>query len=231
MAAAVIVAGIAALMMLPLGPGRVPNAAPDSASADTGGRAPDSTMVFPPAVVTESAPPRTGAPGRGGTVPPRTPAPTVGSISVTAPQDAQIWIRDLDVGYGNARRDSLPPGTYAVRAVVPAIDGCDAATETKLVRVSAGQVSPIVMAPKLCGLLEIDYVARRNNQVITDQPVWYSLTPAGATARETTLAPGAKVVTVGRYRLTVRMAGCSDYGEEIEILAGETRKVSIRPIC
>jgi serine/threonine-protein kinase len=231
---AVVLAGLAALFALPLGgPRGLSSATPDSLLIDSTSGVPETTMVFPPAVVTDSGRPKnTTSPGRATTPPGKNASSTMGTIVVNAPQDARITINDQQIGIGQARKDSLAPGTYTVRAEMPAVDGCGEARQVTTVRVTAGGTHTVPLSPKLCGYLDIDYVARRNNQVITGSPVWFSLSPIqGPGAREATWTGGPRVVAVGRYRLTVRMAECSDYNEEIEILAGETTRVVIRPIC
>jgi hypothetical protein len=87
------------------------------------------------------------------------------------------------------------------------------------------------MTPNLCRTLDINVVAQRNGRPV-DATVWYALQPEGGEMpRDVPLTPGAKVLAVGRWTLRVRIAGCTDYTETIDILAGEQRKVFARPIC
>jgi len=74
-------------------------------------------------------------------------------------------------------------------------------------------------------------IARRNNQNV-EQPIWYSLQPEGGEAsKEAVLTRGPKVLTVGRYRLKVRMVTCGPFDDMIEILAGESTRVPIVMDC
>lgn len=231
-AGGVIIVGIAALLMLPLGPAGLSSATPDSVVIDTSlTGAPETTTVVPPAVVTDTSRPKAAIPGKA--LPPaKGPAPTTGSIVVTAPADAQVTVNDVLIGYGNSRRDSLAPKTYVVRAELPTVDGCDAGRSTTTVTVRAGAVHQLTFAPRFCGYLDLDVVARRNDKVIPTPNIWYTLTPeSGTRLAETVWSPGAKVLPVGKYQLLVRIAECSPYTEDIEILPGETRIVRIRALC
>ena len=157
---------------------------------------------------------------------------TVGTISVKAPQDAQVRLGDQKIDFGDTRIDSLVPGSYTVSAELPTpMDGCTEARKTAPVTVRAGAVTNVDLRPRLCGTLEILVNARRSNQNVA-QTIWYSLQPEGGTAsRETVLSPGPKVVTVGRYHLRVNVATCNPYDDDIEIFAGEPRNVSIVLLC
>lgn len=243
-AAAIVVGGVVALLALPIGPDGLPTAATDSLGGPDTAGAGDSTLVFPPAVVTESAPPKGSAPAPRGGSTPKAPAsaPTVGSIRVTAPAEATISVDGVEVGFGSVRKDSLQPGQHSVRAVYPTnIEGCDAASITRLVTVGAGATVPVQLNPRPCGILEIEVVARRGDQPVSGT-IWYSVQAEGVTdtPRDTPLTPGGnrdqpvrdrKVLAVGSYRLRVKAAGCADFDDAVEILAGETRREAIRLLC
>ena len=193
-------------------------------SIDTG------TVVGPPTPAGKLPPGRTTGPGRGGTT---TPAvrPTVGSISVKAPPDAQVSLGDQKIDFGDTRIDSLAPGSYTIRAELPAMEGCTEARKTMPVRVQAGVATNVILTPKLCGTLEIIVTARRNNQPVT-QPIWYSTQPEGGQASsEIPLAPGPKVLSVGKYTLRINMMTCSQYEATIDILAGELTRITPVLLC
>jgi serine/threonine protein kinase len=224
---------IAALFALPFdGSLGTSGTAPDSVPPDTVGQTGiNSGTIQGPPLPTESLPPgRSTGPGRGTTAPPT--RENVGSISIKAPPDAQVTLDDRLIGYGDKRIDSLPPGTYKVSAEVPtSLEGCGEARKVTVVRVSAGSGSSVTLTPRLCGTLDINVIARRNNQNV-EQPVWYSLQPEGGEAsKEAVLTRGLKVLTVGRYRLKVRMVTCGPFDDMIEILAGESTRVPIVMDC
>jgi serine/threonine-protein kinase len=237
--ASVVVAGVAALLWLPLGNSvSTTNAAtdslvtPDSGTVGVGndtGTVGDTSSGVPAG---RGSPPLPKGTIPGKTNQPVTTArPTTGIIVVRAPDDARITIKDQEIGFGDARRDSLAPGLYVVRAELPAIEGCDAARSTATVTVRAGATHPVTLAPKLCGRIELNVIARRNNSNVA-QTIWYTLQPEGGEApREITLTPGPKVVPVGKYRLRVSMMTCQPYDESIEIIAGELLKVPIVMLC
>ena len=232
--ATLLVAALVALFTLPLGgPLSLSNAATDSLPlTDTsGGNSTDSvTGVGPPVPVSSLPPGRTTGPGRGTVTTPPTRS-TFGTISVNAPADAEVSLFDKSVGFGQTRIDSVAPGTYTVRAIIPAIEGCTDARKAASVRVQPGAVSTVTLNPRLCGTLDISVIARRNNQNV-DQPIWYSLQQDGGDAsKEAVLTSGLKVLPVGRYRLRVRMVTCGPFDDMIEILAGEPTRVPIVMDC
>ena len=233
--ATLIVAAIAALLAFPLGiPIGTTNAATDSVPAGTGANVLDSVTVLGPGAPVSSLPPgRTTGPGRSTT--PATPKSQFGSISVSAPADAEISIGDQVIGFGQARRDSLPPGPYTVRAVLPSnLPGCTWASVTRPVNVRAGVVQPVQLAPKLCGAIEIKASGRRNEQPI-EGTIWYTMQPEGGPEPPEAPLPASgitKVLPVGKYILRLRMNSCAPYFDELEILAGETiARTSIALIC
>jgi serine/threonine protein kinase len=230
--ATLLVLAIAGLFAFPLGgPLATTNTANDSLPADTTGlNSTDSgAVVGPPAPIGSLPPGRTTGPGRSTSPPIR---PTVGTIEIKAPPDAQISLGDQKVGFGDTRLDSIVQGSYLLRAELPAaMEGCGEARKTMPVRVNPGLITRVELRPKLCGTLEINVIARRNNKAV-DQPVWYSLQPeGGAASKEVPLTPGPKVLSVGRYQLRITMATCSNYDDTIEILAGEPTKVIPVLLC
>jgi hypothetical protein len=233
--ATVVVGGVAALLAFPLGE-PVAATRTDTLATDSNLVSTDSVpLVVPP--VTESLPPgKTTSPGRS-TTPTPGPRATVGAIAVSAPPDAQISIRDEDIGFGQSRRDSLSPGPYLVRAVLPAIDGCTSNRDSTTVNVVAGRVTPVRLAPRLCGTIVIKASGRDSRNQVVPRELWYTLQPEGsAEPREQSLpADGlTRIVPVGKYFLHVRMAQCTPYDEReaFEVFAGETiSRQSIVLIC
>lgn len=232
----VILAGIAALLFLPIGPTGLSSATPDSMLVETNvAGVPETTMIIPPAVVTESGTPKVTIPEKSTPPPKNTPPATTGSIVVTAPVDAEISVRDVVIGFGNTRRDSLAPDTYVVRAELPTIDGCTDGRQTTTVRVRAGGTHQVTFTPKFCGMIEINAVGRRDERTTVPGPIWYSLKPLGASEdpKEQILPMASPLVLpVGKYQLQVRKPNCVPYNETVEILAGETiRRTSLVLIC
>jgi serine/threonine-protein kinase len=237
--AAIVVAGIASLIAFPLG-SRVntTNAATDSlAPTDSAsvGMVDTSSIVGPPALPGGSSPPKATAPGKSSPAPVTTARPTVGSISVNAPADAQISIGDQVIGTGNSRKENIAPGQYVVRAVFPTdIAGCESAKQSRLVNVVAGVTSPLTMVVRPCGMIEIKASGRRADNSIVPGTIWYSLKPEGGPEPSATPLPlpSPKVLPVGKYHLRVQMSGCAPYDDDLEIFAGETNaRTSIVLLC
>jgi len=233
--ATILVGAIAALLTFPLGgPVSTTNAATDSLPPDTGavGVIDTAGSMGSPTPI-ESLPKKGTVPGKTGQPAAR---PTVGQIVVSAPADAAVTIGDVDVGTGQSRRDSLPPGSYLVRAVLPTpIEGCIWATATRMVTVTAGATKPVTMTPQLCGTIEINASGRRNERPVPGT-IWYSMQPEGGPEPEELVlpSPGPKLIVlpVGKYTLRMRMNSCAPYTDELEILAGEKiRRTSIALIC
>ena len=231
--ATLLVATIAGLFASSLGGPLSTNNTTDSIPiVDTTGLNPTDSgaVVGPPAPVGSLPPGRTTGPGRNTTTPPV--RSTFGTIAVRAPQDAQVSLGDKPIDFGDTRIDSLPQGSYTVRAELPAaMEGCGEARKTTVVNVRPGGVHNVELRPRLCGTLEITVNARRNNQNVA-QTIWYSLQPEGGQAsKEAVLAPGPKVVTVGKYHLRVNVATCNPYDDDIEIFAGETTRIVATLLC
>ena len=178
-------------------------------------------------------PGRTTGPGRSGTATPPVRS-TVGSIVIKASQDAQISIGDRVIGFGDARQDSLAPGSYTIRAeLLSAMEGCDHARKTALVKVNAGVTQTIQLNPQLCGAIDIRATGRKNERPI-EGTIWYMMQPEGGPepAEATLPLMQPKVLPVGKYTLRLRMNSCAPYAERVEILAGETiRRTSIALLC
>ncbi len=228
--ATLVVAAVAALIAFPLG-GREATTSADSLTTDSttviGGVDSTGAVVPVPPVTANSLPPGKTPPGKGTT--PVTNS-KFGTIAVSAPTDAEVFINDASVGTGQTRRDSLAPQTYAVRAVFPTeISGCVWATQTKTVNVRAGVVSPVSLNPVPCGTIEI----RARGPGAATATFWYAMQPEGQPRPpDTPLTPGAKVFPVGKYRLFVGSAQCTEYSDDLEILAGvATARTSIVLIC
>ena len=237
--AAVLVAAVAAVFAFPLGglltgTNTKTDSLPPESTTVVGG---DTIPFMGPLAPVNSLPPgKSTAPGRPtGPAVPGTP-PQFGRVVVNAPADARITIGDEEIGYGQSRRDSLAPGTYAVRAVLPAIDGCDEGRQMTTVNVVAGRTHTVSLTPKLCGTLQLRAVGRdERNQPVARQ-LWYSLQPEGAEEPpDLPLPPGGltRVLPVGKYTLRVKMERCDGYLEErLEVFAGEPNsRQSIRLSC
>ena len=157
-----------------------------------------------------------------------------GAIAIRAPADAEISINDQVVGIGGARRDSLQPGPYNVRAVLPTnMAGCTWASVSRPVNVRAGVTQTVELTPQLCGAIEIRASGRRNERPI-EWTIWYMMQAEGGAepAEQTLPLSEPRVLPVGKYILRLRMKDCAQYSEPVEILAGETiRRTSIALLC
>ena len=224
--ATLVVAAIAAGVSLTLGGPLSTNAATDSVPAETTTvvNPVDSTGLPGTSTPINSLPPgRTTGPGKGPVTIPAGRA-TTGTVVVNAPADARITIRDQEIGFGQSRRDSLVPGTYLVRAELPAIDGCDESRQVTTVNVVAGRVHTVTLTPRLCGTINIKAAGRDSRNQNVAREMWYSLQPEGAAEPpDLLLPPGGigRVTPVGKYTLRVKMRNCASYEDPLEVFAGE----------
>jgi serine/threonine protein kinase len=237
--ATILVAGAVALFAFPLGGPLGPtNATTDTLPPDSipVGTIDTAGVVGSPDPVESLPPGKTTSPGRSTRPAPGARSP-FGSLTVNAPADAAVMIGDQHIGYGQSSRDSLAPGSYAVRATLPAIDGCSEASQTKIVTVVAGAPRSVSLTPKLCGTILIRASGRDPRNQPVPRELWYSLQPEGAAEPPEQLLPAgglSKVVPVGKYTLHVRMRNCTPYDETpmLEIFAGETiSRQSIIVLC
>jgi hypothetical protein len=234
--ATVLVATVAAIVAFPLGGALLGNnTGTDSLPPETTAvvNPLDSTTILGPATPVNSLPPgRTTGPGRGTTPAGRA---TTGIVVVNAPADARITIADQEIGFGQSRRDSLAPGTYAVRAELPAIPGCDESRQMTTVNVVAGRTHTVNLAPRLCGTIIVKASGRDGKNQPVPRELWYSMQPEGGVEPpDQPLAPGGltKVMAVGKYTLRVKMRNCATYEDPLEIFAGEPiSRQSITLLC
>ena len=233
--ATILVAAVAGLFASSLGgPLTTSNVGTDSlATADTTGLGLIDTGTVGTQPTPGPVPGRTTGPGRGGATTPPVRS-TVGSIAIKAPAGAQISIGDRVIGFGDARQDSLAPGSYTIRAELPtAMVGCDEARKTALVKITAGVTQTIQLNPQFCGAIEIMATGRRNERPVQGT-IWYMMQPEGGPEPPEATLPLAqpKVLPVGKYTLRLRMNACVPYSERVEILAGETiKRTSIALLC
>lgn len=234
--ATILVATVAAIVAFPLGGTLLGNATTDSLPPESTAvvvNPLDSTTILGPATPVNSLPPgRTTWPGRGTTPAARA---TTGIVVVNAPADAQITIDGQEIGFGQSRRDSIAPGTHAVRAELPSIAGCDESRQMTTVNVVAGRTHTVTLTPKLCGTIIIRASGRDARNQPVPRELWYSMQPDGAAEPpDQTLPAGGltRVIAVGKYTLRVKMRGCADYEDPLEIFAGEPiSRQSITLLC
>jgi eukaryotic-like serine/threonine-protein kinase len=236
--ATIVVATVATILASPFGVPVVPTkTGTDTLTPDTISSNPDSIPGVGPVPV-NSLPPGKTTPGRSST--PTTPGTrsTVGSIVVSAPADAQVFIGDQEAGFGQSRRDSLSPGSYLVRAVLPAIDGCTVNRDSANVTVVAGRVTTLrSLTPKLCGTVVLKARGSDPRNQPVSRELWYALQPEGQAEPPEQPLPTeglTKVVPVGKYLLHIRMRMCTPYDETpaFELFAGETiTRTAIVLIC
>ena len=206
------------------GRSRVPRAVDDSARSRFG-RDRTSTVIGDSTSRATQAVPASGSSARVATRPAsRTNAS--GTLLVTAPADADIYVNDEPVGRGTWRSGQLPVGRYNVRASLGGLPGCPSAETNVEVDVTASARRTVTLEPLACGRLVLEFAA-------TSAPHYRLVPVRGGPTREGVLPVGTPIVLPdGLYRLTVEASACAPYEDaQLPVVAGKTRRESRTLIC
>jgi len=97
-------------------------------------------------------------PGRSGRDTGRAAAANLGrgSLTIITPGDASVTLDGHPITAGSWEADTIPAGDHEVVASIPAIQGCEAATVKRSIRVRAGSAVERTLTPRQCGRLELD---------------------------------------------------------------------------
>ncbi|MBK6488718.1 MAG: protein kinase [Gemmatimonadetes bacterium] len=155
------------------------------------------------------------------------PPTTTGRLSVSAPSNARVSFNGQAVADGGWRNDSITPGEYVVGASIPASSGCSWATVEERVRVRAGGVHAVTLAPRPCGSIAI-------NLLNVASGARYTVSSADGTVTLTGALPsdGPVVVPVGSYRVTAQQPLCASYtNENVVVAADRATSLTFRMIC
>jgi hypothetical protein len=138
------------------------------------------------------------------------PPPTTGRIAVTAPEGAKLTLNGTSVE-GPNWSDSLKPGSYVVRAVVPSLEGCPTAASEQTVRLRAGITERVSLSPRPCGTLEIK---ARN----AASGARYTLSAEGVVLRSGALPQASPIILpVGQYEFNAHRPSCRDFRSTVAI--------------
>ena len=153
-------------------------------------------------------------------------------LYVSAPAGAEVTLDGTVVSSnGTWSTDTLPPGSYEVRATVPAgMAECPTPRETQFVTLRERDSQALALNPRGCGTLMIEATPRNASYVLTDQ--------RGATVRQGQLPMRSPImVSAGSYRLSLTANYCAPYVHTpgtppIVITAGRRVKTpNIKLIC
>jgi serine/threonine-protein kinase len=158
---------------------------------------------------------------------PRPTPPSTGRIVVSAPASARVSLNGQAVADGNWRSDTLAPGDYTVGASIPASSGCSWATVEERVRVRAGAVQNVSLAPRACGSIAIKMLNA------TEDAEYTIVAADGGVRLSGTLPLGAPVVVpAGAYRVTAQQPLCATYtNESVMVSADRSTALTFRVIC
>lgn len=153
---------------------------------------------------------------------------TKGRLTILAPPNARVSVNGQVVSDGSWRADTLKPGEYAIEATLPASSGCESATVDERVRVRAGGVQSVTLAPKPCGVIVINML-----NVATSGARFTIVSNDGSVRKEGALPQtGGIVVPVGLYRVTAQQPMCTAYIDDaIVVNPDRTTPLTFRVIC
>ncbi|MDQ3697688.1 MAG: carboxypeptidase-like regulatory domain-containing protein, partial [Gemmatimonadota bacterium] len=149
------------------------------------------------------------------------------ALRIDAPDSAAVSVNGARVGRGYWAKDSLPPGMYTVGAILPAVDGCIAARQSRRIRVLEGETTRVTLRPRACGYLIINAGQPGADYTITaliggGEPV------SGRLVR----AEDQVLLPEGTYRLRVSAPGCESYtSDSIRVAPIEASRKWFRLDC
>ncbi|HZF68026.1 MAG TPA: serine/threonine-protein kinase [Gemmatirosa sp.] len=165
--------------------------------------------------------------GRSDSLPAAPPPPSRGTLELGAPPEAALTVDGTSVGRGSWVSDSVTPGRHWVRAVLPAVAGCESADSALAVELQPGERKVVRLRPVRCGRLLVDDVS--------PAPAHFVLRGVrGAFERRGSVPFQAPlVVPEGEYTLTVDVAGCVEFNDRVRVLGNGAlqRTARIRLIC
>jgi hypothetical protein len=148
------------------------------------------------------------------------PQPTVGRLSIAAPEGARLIVNGIGVGGPNWSSDTLSPGTYAIRAVIASLDGCPSSTSDHTVRLRAGASERATLSPRPCGMLEIN--ARNASTGAT-----FTLSREGVVQQRGALPQlNPLVLPVGQYQFNAQRPSCRDFSSTVSVAQAGTRPIT-----
>ena len=165
-----------------------------------------------------------GVAARGGS--PGSKPITAGTLSISVPQDADVYLDGEFIARGSWRSGPLALGRYTVRASLGGLPGCASADTATMVDVMPNVRRAVTLEPVPCGRLQLDFTATT--------PPHYTLVPLrGGPTREGMLPLAQPLVLPdGIYRLTVEASACATYRDEsLPVVAGKTRREPHTLIC
>ncbi|HEY0780396.1 MAG TPA: hypothetical protein VGD56_20740, partial [Gemmatirosa sp.] len=144
---------------------------------------------------------------------------TAGTLSVSVPGDAEVFLDGDPVGRGPWRSGTVSPGRYTIRASLGGLPGCSSADTVVTVDVAPGARRAVTLEPIPCGRLMLEFAA-------TSTP-HYTLVRAGGGATRQGVLPLSEplILPDGTYRLTVEASACASYSDDrLPVVAGTTRR-------
>jgi serine/threonine-protein kinase len=143
--------------------------------------------------------------------------PTVGTVAVTAPENATILFDGREVSTnGSWQADTVKLGEHQVVASLPAPSACPTATESRSVRLTAGRPSrSVTLNPRSCGRLSFNGTPKNARWVLRSIPP----SDSGVRRDGTGVPVTDLVLPAGDYLRTITADRCVYYGDTISVQA------------
>jgi hypothetical protein len=139
--------------------------------------------------------------------------PTLGTVRVSVPDDARVELDGVEQGRGALRLTNVEPGSRTIRASLTGAEGCDAASVSRTISVTAGRTEMVTLEPRRCGSLVLNVDPERASFTLL----------AGNRVVRTGFVSQAPVILLpaGTYQLQLRAEGCQDYAAPVQIVEGQ----------
>ena len=157
-------------------------------------------------------------------------APPRARLVVEAPSRVTVLLDGQPLGTGAIDVDTLPPGTYQLRASIPGQAGCPTTSVSETVTIADTGVQNVSLYPRRCGTVTIRMTRGPERGAVV-----YSIRHANSTrTRETGQLPLREplVLPEGAYTLNVKGPRfCADYNAPFTVYADRETPMSFAMLC
>ncbi|HEU4640944.1 MAG TPA: serine/threonine-protein kinase [Gemmatimonadaceae bacterium] len=156
------------------------------------------------------------------------PAPAVAEsppeLRVDVPDGAAVRVDGHLVAHGDWHTRKITAGRHTISATMASVPGCPTATQSRTVRVTAGDPTIVALAPRPCGKLTLDVLPAGARWAVSSREgdeIAHGIVPSAAPAP----------LPVGSYVLHISKRLCADWSAPITISTAERPPERVRLIC
>ncbi|HSJ63700.1 MAG TPA: hypothetical protein VK922_07320, partial [Gemmatimonadaceae bacterium] len=152
-------------------------------------------------------------------------SPTLATLRIVAPDSARIVLDDASRGTGTVRLTNIVPGAHVVTASLPNAEGCESASATRRVTLTAGGTETAQFQLRRCGTLALLRVLPANAA--------YVIESRDGPSRRGAVVDGTAFIQLppGSYQVRLYAEDCSDYSAPVAIEEGQRKELFPRLIC